>query len=272
MPAPPVASTTRARDDGLRPRRSSGRARRRRSTAFGPPYLAVVSRSIAMWSGSIVMRSARARDAREQRRSIARPVMSWRGRRGARCGRPRARASSSPSASRSNGTPSSSAARRMRSGPSRDAELDDVAVAEPVADAQRVLDVRLERVVGLQHAGDAALRVGGVGVGRGALGGDDDAAVLGGAQREVEPREAGPDDQVVGLDHVTLYNGGGWPQRQRRGRRARMRWREETGGLPPPPRLRGLAASARRCRRRRSCRSTGRRRRGPLPGCRRRWR
>ena len=72
------------------------------------------------------------------------------------------------------------------------AQLDDVAVAEAVTDAQRVLDVRLDGVVGIQRAGDAALRVGGVGVGGRALRRDDDAAVLGRAQGEVSPAKPDP--------------------------------------------------------------------------------
>ncbi len=82
------------------------------------------------------------------------------------------------------------------------AELDDVAVAEAVADAQRVLDVGRDAVLGIERPGHATLRVGGVGVGGGPLGGDHHPPVLGGPQREVEPCQSRSDHQVVGLDHV----------------------------------------------------------------------
>ena len=42
--------------------------------------------------------------------------------------------------------------------------FDRVPVAQPGAGAQRVVDVRLERVVDAPYAGDSALRVGGVGL------------------------------------------------------------------------------------------------------------
>ena len=78
----------------------------------------------------------------------------------------------------------------MCSGPSRAQISTIVAVAQPVADAQRVLDVGGDAVLGIEHAGHAALGVGGVGVGGGALGRHHDAAVLGGAQREGTARPA----------------------------------------------------------------------------------
>ena len=43
--------------------------------------------------------------------------------------------------------------------------FDRVPIAQAGAGAQRVVDVRFERVVDAPHAGDAALRVGGVGLG-----------------------------------------------------------------------------------------------------------
>ena len=48
--------------------------------------------------------------------------------------------------------------------------LDHVAMAEACAGDQRVLDVGFERVLGTPDRGDAALRVGGVGVGAAGLG------------------------------------------------------------------------------------------------------
>jgi len=84
------------------------------------------------------------------------------------------------------------------------AQLHRLAVAEPVADPQGVLDVSLGRVVGPEHAGHAALRVLRVVVGQRALRDDDDPAVRGGAQGEVEPGQAGTEDEVVGI-----HGGGG---------------------------------------------------------------
>src|SRR5436853_636778 len=49
-------------------------------------------------------------------------------------------------------------------GAALDGELDRAAIAEAVADRERVLDVALERVVVAEHGGDAALGPVGVGV------------------------------------------------------------------------------------------------------------
>ena len=87
------------------------------------------------------------------------------------------------------------------------ADLHDVAVAQAVTHPQRVVDVGGDRlgVVGIQRAGHAALREGGVGVGGGALGRDHHPPVFGRAQREVQACQPRTDDQVVGLDQeVTL--------------------------------------------------------------------
>ena len=77
------------------------------------------------------------------------------------------------------------------------ADLDGVAVAQAIADAQRVFDVLLEGVARAQHAGHAALGVAGVGLGQRALRHHCHAAMLGGAQGKVEARQAGADHQVV---------------------------------------------------------------------------
>ena len=45
-----------------------------------------------------------------------------------------------------------------------DDHLDDLAIAQPGAGDERVVDVVLEAVLGLEHAGDAALGVGAVGL------------------------------------------------------------------------------------------------------------
>src|ERR1019366_10701542 len=54
--------------------------------------------------------------------------------------------------------------------------LDRGAIAQAGARPQRVLDVRFERVVNAPHAGDAALRIGGVGLGTAGLGENGDSA------------------------------------------------------------------------------------------------
>ena len=114
--------------------------------------------------------------------------------------------SSWPSASRARRTPMSSR-RWTCARPVVDAQLDDLAVAQAIAGDQRVLDVLLEAVVGREHRGDAALRPVRVGVCGPLLRDDDDAAVLGGEQREVEARDSRTDDEVIGLErlgHVRL--------------------------------------------------------------------
>ncbi len=87
-------------------------------------------------------------------------------------------------------------------GPFAHAQLDDVAVAQPFADGERVLDVLREAVVlGIEHRRDPALRVVGVRLRRGALGADRHPAVLGGVERERQPRDAGAEHEIIGLDH-----------------------------------------------------------------------
>ncbi len=81
------------------------------------------------------------------------------------------------------------------------AALDGGAAAQAVAHPQRVGDVRLHLVGRIQHAGDTALGPAGVGIARGALGGDHHPAVLGGAQGEVQASQARADDQVVRFQH-----------------------------------------------------------------------
>jgi hypothetical protein len=87
-------------------------------------------------------------------------------------------------------------------GPLARADLDDLALAEPVADPQRVLDVGGHAVVWIERPGHAPLRVGGVGVGGGALGRHHHPAVGRRPQREGQPGQPRPDHQVVGLDHA----------------------------------------------------------------------
>ena len=60
------------------------------------------------------------------------------------------------------------------------AHLDDVAIAQPVACGQRVLDVELEGIIGCEHRCHAALRPVRVGVVGKLLRDDDDSPVLGG--------------------------------------------------------------------------------------------
>ena len=79
-----------------------------------------------------------------------------------------------------------------------DDALDHLAIAQAIADHQRVGDVLLERVVVGQHRGDAALGPVGVGVAGRALGDDGDPAVGGGVEREGQAGDAGAQDQIVG--------------------------------------------------------------------------
>ena len=158
-----------------------------------------------MCSSSIVMFGWLA-TAASSARWISRPVTSsqcttrWRV-----CAPSRPR-SSSPPASRASRTPRSSR-RWTCAGPSLHAQLDDLAIAQAVAGDQRVLDVLLEAVVGREHRGDAALGPVGVGVGRPLLRDHDDAAVLGGEEREVEPGDSRSDDEVVGLERLGHVSG-----------------------------------------------------------------
>ena len=75
--------------------------------------------------------------------------------------------------------------------------LDGGAIAQAGARAQRVLDMRFERVVNAPHAGDAALRVGGVGLGTAGLGENGDGAGFGRLDREGQARDAAADYQEV---------------------------------------------------------------------------
>ena len=68
-----------------------------------------------------------------------------------------------------------------------DDHLDDLGVAQPLAGGERVGDVVLEVVLGVEHAGDAALGVGAVALADLVLGDDQDAVRLG---RPRAPRAA----------------------------------------------------------------------------------
>ena len=94
-----------------------------------------------------------------------------------------------------NGTPSS-ASRSIAAGALLDHELDGGAVVEPGAGDHRVLDMALERVAGLQHRGDPALRPAGR-ASEPALGQHRHLEALGEVQRRGQPRRAGADDQDV---------------------------------------------------------------------------
>ena len=77
------------------------------------------------------------------------------------------------------------------------ADLDGVAVAQAIADAQRVFDVLLEGVARAQHAGHATLGVAGVGLGQRALRHHHHPAVGRGPQGKVEAGQARTKHQVV---------------------------------------------------------------------------
>ena len=70
----------------------------------------------------------------------------------------------------------------------------------PAPAAQRVGDVRRERVALAEDGGDAALRVLGVRLVGAALGDDEDVAARRGLEREGQPGNAAADDEVVGRD------------------------------------------------------------------------
>ncbi len=104
------------------------------------------------------------------------------------------------------GTPSRRASAGSRPGPRATHELDDVAVAQAVADARacRRRAASSESSAASTAATPPCAQL--VLVSSGALLGDDHhAAVLGGAQREVQAGDPGADDQVVGLDQEALY-------------------------------------------------------------------
>ena len=80
------------------------------------------------------------------------------------------------------------------------AHLDGSLVAEPGSGDERVLDVRLERVLRVEDRRDPPLRVLRVRLVARALRDEDDVAVRRGFQREGQPRDAAADDEVVTAD------------------------------------------------------------------------
>ena len=120
-----------------------------------------------------------------------------------------------------------------------DDQLDDLAVAEPLAGGERVVDVVLEVVLGVEHAGDAALGVGAVALADLVLGDDQDPVRLGNPERRAQPGEAAADDQHVGEvvrqltrveAHQAASRGGDGDEHERRRSSARG-WRQ---GLATP--------------------------------------
>ena len=79
-----------------------------------------------------------------------------------------------------------------------DDHLDDVGVAERAAGDERVGDVVLEAVLGIDHAGDAALGVGAVGLLDRVLGDHEHAEAGIDGDRGPQPGDAAADDQHVG--------------------------------------------------------------------------
>ena len=79
-----------------------------------------------------------------------------------------------------------------------DDHLDDLAVAQPRAGDQRVGDVVLEAVLGIEHAGDAALGVGAVGLLHRVLGDHQHREPRIDLHRRPQPGDAAADDQHVG--------------------------------------------------------------------------
>ena len=75
--------------------------------------------------------------------------------------------------------------------------LDRGPIAQARTRPQRVLDVRLERIIDAPHARDSALRVGGVGLVAGRLGQHRDAADSGGLDREDHAGDAAANYQAV---------------------------------------------------------------------------
>ncbi len=76
--------------------------------------------------------------------------------------------------------------------------LDDLGVAQALAGRQRVGDVVVEPVFGVEHAGNAPLGVVAVAFAHLVLGHDQHAVRLGNAQRGPEAGDAAADDQHVG--------------------------------------------------------------------------
>ena len=74
-------------------------------------------------------------------------------------------------------------------------------VTQAGARLERVRDVQREAVLGARDAGHAALRPGGVRVGRGAFGDDGHVAECRGLQRETQPRHAAADDDKIEALH-----------------------------------------------------------------------
>ena len=86
----------------------------------------------------------------------------------------------------------------MRAGPSSTSTRTASGSLSPAPAVERVADVVLGAVVVEHHAGDAALRVAGVGVLEHVLGHEGDAAaVLDRVQRDGEPGDAAADDDGV---------------------------------------------------------------------------
>ena len=156
-----------------------------------------------MWSGSSCDAVGALGDALEQRAlDLAAGACPWRARRGARCGRPRARGRARRRRRGRRGRRSSMRAADVLRAPRARSISTISLVAQAVADARACPRRGPRAVVGVEHGGDAALRVAGVRLVGGALGGDEHAAVLGRAQREVQPGEPGAEDQVVRFQHA----------------------------------------------------------------------
>ena len=75
------------------------------------------------------------------------------------------------------------------------------AVAKTRAGLERVLNMQLKGILAAGHAGDAALRPGGVRVDAFAFRDDRDPAVLRRLQRKSQPRDAAPDDDEIEFLH-----------------------------------------------------------------------
>ena len=79
-----------------------------------------------------------------------------------------------------------------------DDHLDDLGVAQPLAGGEGVGDVVVEVVLGVEDAGDPALGVVAVALADLVLGDDQDAELVGDAERRAEAGDAAADDQDVG--------------------------------------------------------------------------
>ncbi len=84
--------------------------------------------------------------------------------------------------------------------------FDRIAVAQPGSRAQRVVDVGLERVIDAPYACDAALRVGGVGLGTCRLGQHRDGAALRGLDREHQSRDPAADNQEIRVESRAVFH------------------------------------------------------------------